>query len=68
MKRLTPALMLLAVAGPAVAHEGHGEPGLLHGFSGEHGIALLAAIGLMVAGVALARPVMRLIARARSRR
>lgn len=68
MTRLLTALLILAAATPAVAHEGHGEPGLLHGFSGEHGLALLAAIVVMALAVGLRRPLARLVARYRARR
>lgn len=68
MTRLLTALLILAAATPAAAHEGHGEPGLSHGFSGEHGLALLAAIVLMALAVGLRRPLARLVARYRARR
>ena len=79
MTRMLSALLILGIATPAAAHEGHGEPGLLHGFSGEHGLALLAAIAIMALtvwfrapltrmGVRLSEPLVRLIARYRTRR
>lgn len=79
MSRMLSALLILAVATPAAAHEGHGEPGLLHGFSGEHGLALLAAILVMAVtvwlrvplarlGARVSEPLVRLVARYRSRR
>lgn len=68
MTRLLSALLILAAATPAAAHEGHGETGLLHGFSGEHGLALLAVIVVMALAVWIRRPLARLVARYRARR
>ncbi len=78
MHRMLSALLILAVATPASAHEGHGQPGLLHGFSGEHGLALLAAVAVMGLtvwlrgplsriGARLGEPLVRLFARYRNR-
>ena len=78
MKRLLSALLAAALASPAAAHEGHGAPGPLHGFSDEHGLALLAAFGVMGLtvwfraplgrmGARLRAPTVRLIDRYRSR-
>ena len=68
MNRLLPTLVApilagMALAGPAAAHEGHGAPGLLHGFSDEHGLALLAAVVVMGLTAWLYRPLARLGAR-----
>ena len=78
MNRLPAVLSVLAMATPAVAHEGHGAPGLLHGFSDEHGLALLAAVLVMALtawgrrplarlGARLGEPLARLVARYRNR-
>jgi hypothetical protein len=63
MNRLLPTLIVLAMASPTLAHEGHGAPGLLHGFSNEHGLALLAAVVVMGLTAWLHRPLARLGAR-----
>lgn len=72
MIRLLTPVPLFLFAGPVLAHEGHGEPGLIHGFSGEHGLALLAAILVMAITAGLCRPLhricVRLVARYRTRR
>ena len=78
MNRPLPILVTLALATPAAAHEGHGAPGLLHGFSDEHGLVLLAAVVVMGLtawlyrplarlGVRITEPLVRLIARYRGR-
>ncbi|HYE45776.1 MAG TPA: hypothetical protein VEA44_08380 [Caulobacter sp.] len=51
MRPLLPALLLAALAAPAAAHEGHGLPGLAHGFSGEHLAGLLFVGAALVWGV-----------------
>jgi hypothetical protein len=83
MKRQLAALLALVLAtlaaAPVAAHEGHGQPGLMHGFSDEHGLALLAAIVILALtvlfrapltrmGARLSAPLVRQIARYRSRK
>jgi hypothetical protein len=67
MKRLFPALTAALLASPAAAHEGHGAEGLLHGFSDEHGVALLAAAIVLGLAAGFRKPLARLVARLRKR-
>ncbi|NBB14375.1 hypothetical protein GVN21_03265 [Caulobacter sp. SLTY] len=67
MRRFIPALTIALLASPAAAHEGHGAEGLLHGFSDEHGVALLGVAIVLGLVAAFHKPLARIVARLRKR-
>jgi len=67
MRHFIPGLTVAILASPAAAHEGHGTEGLLHGFSDEHGVALLGFAIVLGLAAALRKPLARALARLRKR-
>lgn len=62
------ATALLAAAPTALAHEGHGLPGVWHGLSDQHVAGSFAVAIAVVLAFSLRRPLARVAARWRSRR
>jgi urease accessory protein len=61
MRKICLTFLLLAAAGPALAHPGHGGSGFLHPFTGIDHLLVMVGVGLWASLLASRRPAMAIL-------